>query len=66
MFLVFIALRAIRYRRVSLAKKPYLPSQGIVGWLDPEEEPQEEHDVELAGEPAKSISGPQRGRARGQ
>ena len=55
LFLVFITHRAIRYRRVSLARKPYHPSQGIVGWLDPEEEPQEGHEVELAGEPAESI-----------
>ena len=49
MFLVFIPLRAIHYRRVSLAKKPpYLPSQGIAGWLESEEEPEEEHEVELA------------------
>ena len=55
LILVIIVLRAIRYRQVSLVKKPYLPSQDIVGWLDPEKEPPEEHGVELACESAESI-----------
>ena len=55
LILVFIALRAIRYSQVSLVRKPYLLSQDIVGWLDPEKEPPEEHGVELAYESAESI-----------